>query len=193
MHFVRSILVLAAALELAGCATMAGGLFAGRVRECSGFDAPLSTLAGSSRKELRVKVLARRVDVDFPFVVESDSEHLVLVGFTPLGTKSFTLVRRGTDVKVENLSGPALLVPPRNVMEDVLAMSMPSRCAVGNVPSTVSRAGDWQISDTCSRGRPVSRRIARPGELTEIEIEYAKNAVVIQQKRCRYNARYILK
>lgn len=163
-----------------------------KIAECEGFDAPLSALAGPSRKELRARVVAPGIDHDFPFVIETRSNSLVIVGFTPLGTKAFTLVRRGESVEVENITGGPMVVPPRNIMEDVLAMSLPSRCAATAGPVAVSVAGGWQINDSCKAGRPTVRRIARPGARAEIEVSYASNWILVQQRRCRYNARYIL-
>lgn len=203
-HFVvrngPAVLALAAALLAGGCSTMQeveGLMFTPRLRECEGFDVPLSVFIGPSRKELRAKVLARNVDQDLPFVVETTADTLVMVGFTPLGTKAFTLVRNGDKVEVENMLSPApLLVPPRNVMEDVLAMSVPSPCATAADGVAVANYDGWVVSDTCANSRPVLRHFARtdakPGEEAELEIEYRDDAIVVRQKRCRYNARYVL-
>jgi hypothetical protein len=178
---------------LAGCSDpMLKAMTGRKLHECNGFDMPLARLATHSRKELRARIVAAKLDQDFPFVVETTADSLVIVGFTPLGTKAFTLVRHGDVVDVDNHSGPALAIPPRNLMEDVLAMSMPSRCAALGDPVTVTVTGDWQISDTCVRGSPIERRIAHPGAPAEIEITYAKNAILVKQNRCHYGARYVL-
>lgn len=183
------------AVSSSGCSLVMDTLFAPRLYECRGFDVPLSVLAFSSRKELRARVRARHVDYDVPFVVESSAESLVLVGFTPLGTKSFTLVRKGDEVELENLVGPALPVPPRNIMEDVLAMSVPSPCAdAPNGPAAVTY-GEWEVRDTCQDNRPLRRALAHgaqpPGE-EEMTVEYGGDAISVQQNRCRYRARYVL-
>lgn len=184
------------AVSLGGCAATMQMLFAPRVSECDGFDAPLSTLAVSSRKELRVQVVASRVDTSFPFVVESSADSFVVVGFTPMGTKAFTLVRHGDAVEVENLMGPALLVPPRNVMADLLAMSVPSACSTSPDGVAVTTAGSWQLSDVCKDGRPVERRIAKPDAKPdarpEVTVLYGCDGIEVRQNSCRYNAVYIL-
>jgi hypothetical protein len=184
--------VLLLALAQHGCAVLRHTLFAPRLRECEGFDAPLSALAGSSRKELRVRLVGRRLDQDIPFVVESSPASFVLVAFTPLGTKSFTLVRRGEEkAEVESMTGPVLPVPPRNIMADVLAMSVPSACLNSPDGVAVSTAGEWEVRDTCKDARPVERGLARPGGEVEVEVRYSVEAVVVTQKACRYTARYV--
>ena len=180
----------------AGCSILTHVLFSPRLRECKGFDVPLSVFVGPSRKELRARIHARNVDVDLPFVVETNADSLVLVGFTPLGTKAFTLVRKGDSVEVESMTGPALPVPPRNLMADVLAMSLPSACATTPDGMAVAAFDGWQVSDTCGNGRPVQRIIARAdakaGEEPEVQVEYRDDAIVVRQNDCRYNARYVL-
>ncbi|MFN2375405.1 MAG: DUF3261 domain-containing protein [Candidatus Binatia bacterium] len=189
------LLAVLVAVSSSGCSLVMETLFAARLYECRGFDAPLSVLAFSSRKELRARVRARHVDYDVPFVVESSSESLVLVGFTPLGTKSFTLVRKGDEVELENLIGPGLQVPPRNIMEDVLAMSLPSDCATTSEATVTRTIGEWEVRDTCHDNRPVRRALAHgaqpPGE-EEMTVEYGGDAISVQQNRCRYRARYVL-
>jgi len=184
------------AVSLCGCAAAMQMMFAPRVGECDGFDAPLSTLAVSSRKELRVQVVASRIDHSFPFVVESSADSFVVVGFTPMGTKAFTLVRNGDNVEVESMVGPGLVVPPRNVMADVLAMSEPSACSTSPDGVAVTTVGDWQLSDICKDGRPVERRIARPDAKPdakpEVTVFYRGDGIELHQNRCRYNALYIL-
>jgi len=190
------LLALLVAASSSGCSLIMDTLFAPRIYECRGFDVPLSVLAVSSRKELRARVRARHVDYDVPFVVESSAESLVLVGFTPLGTKSFTLVRKGDEeVELENLVGPALPVPPRNIMEDVLAMSVPSPCAdAPNGPAAVTY-GEWEVRDTCQDNRPLRRALAHAGQASgaeEMTVEYSEDSIYVVQNRCRYRARYVL-
>lgn len=195
-----TLVALGVAIGGSGCSTIMQGkqiVLWPRLRECEGFDVPLSVFIGPSRKELRARVLTRNANYDLPFVVETTTDTLVLVGFTPLGTKAFTLVRNGDKVEVENMMSPApMLVPPRNVMEDVLAMSVPSPCATAPDDVATATFGNWLVRDTCSNSRPVQRHIARadakPGEEAEVEIDYRDDAILMRQKRCRYNARYVL-
>jgi len=196
----RVVVLLAMAASAGGCSQMTevqGLMFTPRLRECDGFDVPLTVFIGPSHKELRARVLARNVDHDLPFVVETTADTLVLIGFTPVGTKAFTLVRTGDEVEVENLLRPApLLVPPRNVMEDVLAMSVPSPCATAPDGVATATFDEWLVSDTCSNNRPVQRHIAKtdakPGEEAELEIDYRDDGITVRQKRCGYSARYVL-
>lgn len=184
---------LAFVVALPGCAVLQHTLFAPRLRECDGFDAPLSTLSGTARKQMRVKIVGRRLDQDIPFVVESSPTSFVIVAFTPLGTKSFTLERRDdARAEIESLTGPVQPVPPRNIMADVLAMSVPSACLATPEGVAASAAGPWQVSDTCRDARPVERRLARPGQDPEVEVRYTGDAIVVTQKACRYTARYVL-
>ncbi|HEY2773001.1 MAG TPA: DUF3261 domain-containing protein [Candidatus Binatia bacterium] len=197
-------LLVACAMACAGCSELAHGLFAARVPECDGFDVPLATLSVSSRKEMRVRIVGRHVDQDLPFVVEAAKDSFVLVGFTPLGTKSFTLVRRGDDakdVKIENVTGAVLQIPPRNMMADLLAMSLPSGCAASAEAVATTTLEHWQVSDACLDSRPQQRRIERlpkPGDKPEkgpreeVEVNYDSDAITVSQKQCRYTARYVL-
>lgn len=190
----RAVAVAAAALGvLSGCSALKMTLLQPRLRECeSGFDVPLSSLVGTSRKELRVKVVGRKLDQDIPFVVEAGPESFVIVAFTPLGTKAFTLERRGDAAPVvQSMTGPVLPVPPRNIMADVLAMSWPSGCLGTTEGVAVSMAGGWEVTDTCEDSRAVSRRIGRPGQPSEIEVSYPGDSIVVSQKACRYTARYV--
>lgn len=160
---------------------------------------PLSVFVGPSHKELRTRVLAPgNVDETFPFVAETTAESLVIVGFTPLGTKSFTLTRKADEVEIDNVLGAGLKVSPRNVMHDVLAMSVPSPCATmpdGDAPSAFD---SWQVTDTCSNNLPLKRTISKypdkEGEAppVEVEVEYRPEAIVVRQKHCRYIATYVL-
>lgn len=188
------VIACAVAAVLPGCT-----LIGRKVRECDGFDVPLSVFVGPSRKELRTRVRAPGgIDETFPFVAEANAEQMVIVGFTPLGTKSFTLTRKADDVEVDNVLGSAVKVSPRNVMADVLAMSVPSSCATmpdGEAPSNFDA---WKVVDTCKDNLPLKRTIAKaagedgktPG--IEVEIEYRPEAIVVRQKQCKYVATYVL-
>jgi hypothetical protein len=188
--------LVATALGGAGCSLTGSGIFASKVRDCAGFDTPLTTFSGSVRKQLHVRVVARRVDNDFALVAERGPDSFVLVGFTPLGTKSFTLVRRGDSVDVDNKLGLAEIVPPRNLMSDVLGMSLPSNCSPSADEDVSTTIGAWRISDTCREGRPVERRIARvetkPDKKPAVEIKYEPDAIMVRQHECRYLARYVI-
>jgi hypothetical protein len=169
-----------------------------RVRDCEGFDVPLSVFVGPSRKELRTRVLGSGIDETFPFVAEANAEQMVIVGFTPLGTKAFTLTRKADQVEVDNILGARQKVSPRNIMADVLAMSLPSSCATAPDGDAPSNFDSWKVVDTCSNNLPIKRTIAkaaaRPGETPsiEVEIEYRPEAIVVRQKQCRYTAAYVL-
>lgn len=177
---------------LPGCSALRHTLFQPRIRECEGFDVPLATFSGSSRKELRVRLVGRHLDQDIPFVVETGPQSFVIVAFTPLGTKAFTLARRDDGLaEVESFLGPVLPVPPRNIMADVLAMSLPSSCLATPDGLAVSTAGSWEVSDACQDARPVQRRIAKPGKEPEVVVDYTGDAIVVSQKTCRYTARYV--
>ncbi len=167
-----------------------------KVRDCDGFDVPLTTLFGTARKQLHVRVVARHVDSDFAFVTESAPESFVMIGFTPLGTKSFTLVRRGDSVDVQTLMSAAQRVPPKNVMSDVLAMSIPSACSPSQDGVFATPIGDWQVSDNCKDGRPLDRSIAKKtnpaGQKPDVEVTYQGDAIMVRQNTCKYLARYVL-
>jgi hypothetical protein len=195
MRTTTKILAIAALAGLEGCSAM-GGLFGPRVRECDGFTVPLSVLAGNSRKELRVRIVGSSAGQDLPFVVESGKESLVLVAFTPLGTKSFTLERRGDEVKVENVVGGVQPIPPKNIMADVLAMSLPSACSPATDGPTPVPLDGWIVEDDCQDGRPIHRRISRPVPGKDpsklLEVDYTGDSIFVHQRKCGYSARYVL-
>ena len=181
------------AAMLPGCT-----LLGPRVRDCEGFDIPLSVFVGPSRKELRTRVLGSGIDETFPFVAEANAEQMVIVGFTPLGTKAFTLTRKADAVEVDNILGARQKVSPRNIMADVLAMSLPSSCATAPDGDAPSNFDSWKVVDTCSNNLPLKRTItkaeSKPGETpaVEVEIEYRPEAIIVRQKQCRYTAAYVL-
>jgi hypothetical protein len=190
----RAVVVACAlATALPGCT-----LLGRRVRDCEGFDVPLSVFVGPSRKELRTRVLGSGIDETFPFVAEANAESMVIVGFTPLGTKAFTLTRKADEVEVDNILGARQKVSPRNIMADVLAMSLPSACATAPDGDAPSSFDSWKVVDTCSNNLPLKRTIAKaeakPGETpaVEVEIEYRPEAIIVRQKQCRYTAAYVL-
>ncbi|HXC50666.1 MAG TPA: DUF3261 domain-containing protein [Candidatus Limnocylindrales bacterium] len=187
--------LIALSVGACGC-TLVGELMQTKVRDCEGFDVPLTTLFGTSRKQLHVRVVARHVDSDFAFVTESAPESFVMIGFTPLGTKSFTLVRRGDNVDVQTLMSAAQRVPPKNVMSDVLAMSIPSACSPSQDGVFATPVGDWQVSDNCKDGRPLDRSIAKKtnaaGQKPDVEVTYQGDAIMVRQNTCKYLARYVL-
>jgi hypothetical protein len=193
-QLVRSLLLVCAiSSALPGCT-----LLGRKMRECDGFDVPLSVFVGPSRKELRSRVLSTGVDETFPFVAETSADSMIIVGFTPLGTKSFTLTRSADDVEVDNVLGAALKVSPRNVMADVLAMSLPSACATAADGEAPSNFDSWRVTDLCSNNLPLKRTItraaAKAGETpqVELEVEYRPEAIIVRQKQCKYVAAYVL-
>ena len=185
---------LVAMAAISGCGPLAL-LLNPKVPECEGFDLPVASLA-TARKQLHVRVKSRGVDNDFPFVVETAPDSFVMIGFTPLGTKSFTLARRGSDVKEENLVGAAQIVPPRNLMADVLAMSLPSQCSPSQDGVVPSVAGEWQVRENCKDGRPLDRKLtkdaAKADEKPDVFVVYQGDAITVNQHQCRYIARYVI-
>jgi hypothetical protein len=187
------VMACAISAALPGCT-----LLGRRVRECEGFDVPLSVFVGPSRKELRTRVLGSGIDETFPFVAEANAEQMVIVGFTPLGTKSFTLTRKADQVEIDNIVGARQKVSPRNVMADVLAMSLPSACATAPDGDAPSNYDSWKVVDTCSNNLPLRRTISKAAAeagqtpAVEVEIEYRPEAIIVRQKQCKYTAAYVL-
>jgi hypothetical protein len=92
----------------------------------------------------------------------------------------FTLVRTATEVEVGTWPGAAA-VPPRNVMEDVLAMSVPSRCAAPDGGDTVRQlAGRPHVQPTGPCTRHIAKTKRSPAG-SELEIDYRDDGIVVRR------------
>ncbi|HYC57885.1 MAG TPA: DUF3261 domain-containing protein [Candidatus Binatia bacterium] len=189
-RLLRSFALVLVALSLGGC-TALRPLVAPGAHQCPWIELDPSMLAGPARQELRARVTASGVDHAFTLAVERSEEALVLVGLTPLGTKSFEAQRRSDRTRVTNHLGLAAVVPPRNVVADMSAVLAASPCTASSQSEAVAELGRWTITDTCSAGRVVRRHVRGPGQVGNVDISYKGNEAMVVQHDCGYEALYI--
>ena len=116
-------LVLACAV-LWACQTIAPQLPAALVplphlADCPGPLRSTSDIEGDWVVHERIRVMGDRVDESFGLVLQKSGPKLVLVGLTPFGAKAFGVTQIGVQTWAQSFLGPALAVPPENVLRDV--------------------------------------------------------------------------
>ena len=67
----------------------------------------------------RIRIRGERVDEAYGLVVQKHGPRLVLVGLTPFGATAFSVTQIGVELWSESKLGPALPVPPENVLRDL--------------------------------------------------------------------------
>ena len=114
--------VLAAAAPF-GCARVPSPAFIPlplpRIADCPGSLVPTQELEGDWVIHERIRVRGAEVDEAYGLVVQKSGPRLVLIGLTPFGAKAFSLTQIGVEVWSESKLGPALPVPPENVLRDL--------------------------------------------------------------------------
>jgi hypothetical protein len=86
---------------------------------CPGGLRPTDEIEGDWTIHERVRVVGGPVDESYGLVMQKTGPKLVLVGLTPFGSKAFGVTQIGVETWVESYLGPALAVPPENVLRDV--------------------------------------------------------------------------
>jgi hypothetical protein len=123
------------ALAATGCALLRIPRLPPRLADCP---APLASTAslppGDFRLRDQARFVGRSVDAGFDLVVEKHGRRVVVVGLDPFGTRAFSVVQEGTDVEARSFLGPALAVPPENVLRDLHA----ARFADPHAPARVT-------------------------------------------------------
>ena len=120
MSVARTLLAAALVAQLAGCTTLSLLLRPPKqLPVCPGFVMTTDAIEGAFVWREQVRYVGRGVDAGFDLVVEKREGELVLVGFNEFGAEAFSVVQRGTVVEVASDLGPALAVPPENVLRDL--------------------------------------------------------------------------
>jgi uncharacterized protein DUF3261 len=118
----RRVTPLVAALALA-CKTLPAPLpiplSLPKLADCPGALRPTQELEGDWIVHERIHVTGHGVDESFGLVLQKTGPKLVLLGLTPFGAKAFGVTQIGVQTWVESYLGPALSVPPENVLRDV--------------------------------------------------------------------------
>jgi hypothetical protein len=116
---VRAVAVGWALLVPTGCALPQWMGFPPRVSECPGLLVPTAEIPGDFVLRQRLRVTSPEVDTGLDLAVQKHEDELVVVGFTALGAKAFSITQRGTKVRVRDNLGRASSVPPINVLRDL--------------------------------------------------------------------------
>jgi hypothetical protein len=90
-----------------------------RLDDCPGSLVPTQDLEGDWVIHERIRVRGGEIDEAYGLVVQKSGPRLVLIGLTPFGATAFTLTQIGVEVWSESKLGPALPVPPENVLRDL--------------------------------------------------------------------------
>lgn len=110
----------------------------------------------------------------FEAVVERRCDELVVVGFTPFGTRAFSIRQRGTQVGTEILVPGSWPFPPEYILLDVhraYLVPLPEISPSGGFPET--RYGAEQVTETWEAGRLVERRFRRAdGHRPSVVVRY---------------------
>jgi hypothetical protein len=90
-----------------------------RLAACPGPLRSTNDLEGDWIVHERIRVTGAGVDESFGLVLQKTGPKLVLVGLTAFGAKAFGVTQIGIETWSESYLGPALAVPPENVLRDV--------------------------------------------------------------------------
>jgi len=120
----RAVPLAALVCAAASCRTLAPALPPALVplphlADCPGPLRPTEDLEGDWVVHERIRVVGERIDESFGLVLEKSGPKLVLVGLTPFGAKAFGVTQIGVQTWAQSFLGPALAVPPENVLRDV--------------------------------------------------------------------------
>lgn len=112
---------LAALLALALCASACHSLsrLPPRLRACDGPLRSTHEIAGDFTRIERIRVRGLGVDEAFGLVVQKKGARLVVLGTNAFGAKVFALTQEGERFEAKSFIGPALSVPPENVLRDL--------------------------------------------------------------------------
>lgn len=87
--------------------------------DCPGSLRSTAELEGDWVIHERIRVRGERIDESYGLIVQKSGPRLVLVGITAFGAKAFAVTQIGVDTWSESKLGPALPVPPENVLRDL--------------------------------------------------------------------------
>jgi hypothetical protein len=119
---VTTALALGALLLAVGCKILAPAppapVVAPKLADCPGTLVPTQELEGDWVIQERARIFGPRVDESYALVLKRGPS-LVLVGLTQYGAKAFAVTQVGLRTYPESFLGPALPVPPENVLRDL--------------------------------------------------------------------------
>jgi hypothetical protein len=93
--------------------------FPPRLRRCEGPLRSTHEIAGDFTRHERIRVRGGRVDESFGLVLQKRGAKLVVLGTNAFGAKVFAVTQVGDHVETKSFVGPALSVPPENILRDL--------------------------------------------------------------------------
>jgi len=120
---------LALLLLLAACRSWLG--LPTPIAECPGELVPSERIEDDLLLRGNLRVRFGDADESFDLVIRKRGDALVVVGFTAFGSKAFSVTQLGVETQAESYLGPALGIPPRNVLYDLHRASLLSGSARG--------------------------------------------------------------
>jgi len=90
-----------------------------KIASCPGGLRSTNEIEGDWIIREQIRVVGSGVDESFGLVLQKTGPKLVLLGLTRFGTKAFGVTQIGVETWSESYLGPALSVPPENVLRDV--------------------------------------------------------------------------
>lgn len=90
-----------------------------RLSDCPGSLRATQEIEGDWVIHERIRVRAEDIDEAYGLVVQKNGPRIVLIGLTPFGATAFSVTQIGVEVWSESKLGPALPVPPENVLRDL--------------------------------------------------------------------------
>jgi len=157
--------------------------------DCPGMLRPSDEIDGAFLLRQDIRLRSEHLDVGVQLIVQKKGARLVLVGFTTLGFKAFTVVQEGTAITVDAPLGPAWAIPPLNLLRDL------HRTRFLQVPGGPFESGDVQatredltITEHWREGMLVTRFFGRTGDTSDVRVTFNDEDVTIVHDECGYEA-----
>jgi hypothetical protein len=138
--------LLALACFAGGCRHLAG--LPPRLRPCPGPIRSTREIAGDFTRLERIRVRGDGVDESFGLVVQKIGERLVVLGTNAFGAKAFAVTQEGDMLEARSFVGPALSVPPENVLRDLHRAYFLAPAQIAASPRTATPTPDGAIRIT---------------------------------------------
>lgn len=157
--------------------------------DCPGMLRSTELIDGAFFLRQDVRLRSEDLDVGVRLVVQKKGARLVLVGFTTLGFKAFTVVQKGTTVTVDAPLGPAWAIPPLNLLRDL------HRTRFLEVPGGPFGNGDVQttregltITEHWHESVLVTRSFQYANADADAQVTFGDTDVTIVHDECGYEA-----
>lgn len=154
---------------------------------------PVSELPTDLRTQGTVHVRARETSLSHRIALERQAEVLVLVGFTPFGTRAFTVRQTGGEFEVDDFVGSRMGVDPLWIAD---ALHRTWFVAAPPEPSGAA-TGRWTWGDEVVREHPAEGGVPRTREFDAgaeiVRVVYdGPTSAEVDHPGCGYHVRLVL-